>query len=108
MRGGPDLDACDRPMPAPTFGRRTAPPAATAMPRVFEVPVEMALYQANGCGQVTLRRWRQLGAEFKPVAKVWRVESRLVAEIGFLTPIGPEKALAAVVQLTTHLWESLA
>lgn len=108
MRGGPELDMDDRPVQAPTFGRRSAPPVATGFPRVFEVPVEMCLYQANGVGQVTLRRWRQLGAEFKAVSRVWRVEGRLVAEIAFRTPIGPEKAQAAIVQLTTHLWESLA
>lgn len=107
MRGGPQLDMQDRPV---AFGRRQAPPpepVATGFPEIHSVPVEMVLYQANGCSQVTLRRWRAAGASFRRTARVWRVGNRLVAEVAFVEPMGPEKQVAVVIQLTTHLWENL-
>jgi hypothetical protein len=102
MRGGPDLDIQDPPVVV-----APAPEPATGFPEKYSVPVEMALYQANATGLMFLRRWRGLGARFSPVAKVWRVGERLVAQIDFAHPVGPENQTGLVIQLTTHLWESL-
>ncbi|HCQ52715.1 hypothetical protein [Brevundimonas diminuta] len=95
MRGGPDL--------LPQAGEM-----ATAGPLVHRVPVEMVLYQANGSGQMFLRRWRELGAQFRPVGLVWRVGERLVGQVDFAAPVGPERQNGLVVQLSTVLWESVA
>lgn len=97
MRGGPCL------LPDLT---EAAP--AGGPPIIHRVPVEMALYQANGSGQMFLRRWREMGAVFASMALVWRVGERLVAQIDFQAPVGPERQNGIVVQLSTVLWEGMA
>ncbi len=101
MRGGPDLDIVKAPVAATPAG------PATGFPEKHSVPVEMCLYQANATSLMFLRRWRGMGARFCPMAKVWRVGERLVAQIDFAHPVGPESQTGLVIQLTTLLWESL-
>ena len=88
--------------PAVAFASQPSAPAET-----FAVPVEMVLYQANATSLMFLRRARQMGATFRPRASAWRVGERLVARVDFLIPVGPENWCEQVVQLSTHLWESL-
>jgi len=110
LRGGPDLTVIEQPVGASgDFGRRETPPdpAARACAVRMAVPVEMILYQVNATSQMFLRRWRQMGAEFEAVGHVWRVHERLVGQIDFKRPVGPEKQNGLVVQLSTVLWESL-
>lgn len=96
------------------FGRRARPPAPPPGPTAplnpgdsFAVPVEMVLHQTNATGLMFLRRAKEKGATFARRAVVWRVGDRLLGRVDFLVPVGPEKWCEQVVQLTTHLWESL-
>lgn len=117
MRGGPDYSLKPdgmRVIPLPngmvSVVRLDEPPVSppSGPPEVFTVPVEMALYQANATGQMFLRRWREMGATFARSARVWRVGDRLVAEVSFVAPVGPENQTGCVVQMGVALWENLA
>ena len=112
MRGGPEFDADGM---RATFGRRRPaqplddlPARDTAPAETFAVPVELVLYAVNATGQMFLRRWREKGASFATTAKVWRMGDRLIADVAFRWPVGPEKQTGLIVQLGVHLWESLA
>lgn len=81
------------------------PRAATPDAR-WRVPVEMALFQATATSAALAIRCARLGARFKREADVWFVGERLVAQVDFEQPIGPEKQDGLVIQLQTRPQES--